>query len=104
MSFNPTGVLVIFSKMAALLMHLKQPNCIYIYAYLWLAILAVVNAEASMPLYYKMKVYPNVFQEIKDLKYLWKFVFIFIFFIFYYFFKNRKSYNPNQVRLGLRKV
>ncbi|XP_051745224.1 neoverrucotoxin subunit beta-like [Ctenopharyngodon idella] len=34
--------------MAALLMHLKQPNCIYIYVYLWLAILAVVNAEEKL--------------------------------------------------------
>ncbi|XP_067237067.1 neoverrucotoxin subunit alpha-like [Chanodichthys erythropterus] len=34
--------------MAALLMNLKQPNCIYIYVYLCLATLAVVNAEETL--------------------------------------------------------
>ncbi|XP_048008062.1 verrucotoxin subunit beta-like [Megalobrama amblycephala] len=39
-----TGLLVDDSKMSALLMYLKQPSCIYC-AYLWLATLAVVNAQ-----------------------------------------------------------
>ncbi|XP_067218625.1 neoverrucotoxin subunit alpha-like [Chanodichthys erythropterus] len=34
--------------MATLLMYLKQPNCIYLYAYLWLAALVVVNAEEML--------------------------------------------------------
>ncbi|KAA0708911.1 Neoverrucotoxin subunit beta [Triplophysa tibetana] len=34
--------------MAALLLNLKQPYCIYIYAYLWLVTLAVVNAAAIL--------------------------------------------------------
>ncbi|XP_051741746.1 neoverrucotoxin subunit alpha-like [Ctenopharyngodon idella] len=34
--------------MATFLMYLKQPNCIYIYAYLWLAALVVVNAEEML--------------------------------------------------------
>ncbi|XP_048067071.1 stonustoxin subunit alpha-like [Megalobrama amblycephala] len=34
--------------MASLMMYLKRPICIYIYAYLWLATLAVANAEEML--------------------------------------------------------
>ncbi|KTG01158.1 hypothetical protein cypCar_00035112 [Cyprinus carpio] len=46
--FIPTGLLVIFSKMEALLMHLRKPISIYISVFLCLAALAVVKAEVML--------------------------------------------------------
>lgn len=53
-----------FSKMATLLMYLKQLNCIYIYVYLWLAYLAVINAEVNTQ-YFNSKKFTHTFSLLK---------------------------------------